>query len=101
MCVYTCTLYISAYNSVVCMYVYACVCQMHLPTAQVEVGWMRPLGPLRSTNCATTDAAAPPPFPIDDVTIIERNTRTVSPNSDGRTRDIEVSVRSGALVECL
>ena len=83
----------------VCACVRACQMYIYMPTAQVEVGWMMPVGPSRDDNCRTDDAGTPPPFPINDVTIIERNTQDVSPNSDGRTRDIEVAVRSVALVE--
>ena len=104
--IYVCTCGHVCNNFVVYMYsmylyVYNNVGGCNMPTAQVEVDWMMPVGPSRYTSCEIHDAVVPPPFPIDDVTIIERNIQAVSLNSDGRTQDIEVSVRLAALLECL
>ena len=58
---------------------------------QVEVAWEDPPGPARSDNCRTVYTPAPPPFPINDITIRSRDTEPIT-ETDGRG-DVTVTVR--------
>ena len=61
---------------------------------QVEVFWMAPSGPARSTRCETIDAIPPPPLRLsaDNITIVSIVTLNVEQDSE-ETRQVTASVR--------